>query len=236
LVKVKIGRQALIQADCFDVLPKIARNSIDAIVTDPPYAVATAAANGGRRQNNKLGPNQCDAAVTTVGDLSLPEASYRNFFSEVLRILKPTGRIFIFCNSITYSILLRASYGRFASVKCLVWDKTAFGIGGEFRPQHELIFYARCGKAGTGKEYTKRGDVLRYKAVPPQKRLHSAQKPVELLQLLMTHCGRLILDPFMGSGSTLEACARTNRVGVGIEIDHGAYDVAVQRLRNLETR
>ena len=229
-MKTKIGRNVLFHGDCFELLPTLPQSCVDAVITDPPYAVSTHAADGGRRQNNELGPHQEDAAVKTVGDLSLPETSFRLWFSEILRVLKPTGRVFIFCNAINYSIMLRAAFGQFAFSKCLVWDKTYFGLGAEFRPQHELIFYARCGKARAIKKYKNQSDVLRYKPVPPQKRLHAAQKPVELLENLLRYCGPVVLDTFMGSGSTSEACTRTGHASIGMEIEKRFYDVAVRRL------
>lgn len=232
-MKTKIGRNMLFHGDCFDILPTLRENCVDAVITDPPYAISTNAANGGRRQNNKLGPHQTDATVKTVGDLSLPEATFRLWFSEILRILKPSGRIFVFCDATNYSIIMRAAYGKFAYSKCLVWDKTFFGLGGEFRPQHELIFYARCGKAPSISKYKDQSDVLRCKPVPPQKRLHAAEKPVALLETLLRYCGPVVLDPFMGSGSTLEACVQTKHAGIGIEIEQQFYDAAVQRINGV---
>jgi site-specific DNA-methyltransferase (adenine-specific) len=232
-MKTKIGRNMLFHGDCLEILPTFPRNCVDAVITDPPYTVSTNAANGGRRQNNELGPHQADATVKTVGDLSLIEYTFRGWFSEILRVLKPTGRIFVFCNATNYPILMRAAYGRFAYSKLIVWDKTYFGTGGEFRPQHELIFYARCGKARSITKYKDQSDVLRCKPVPPQKRIHAAQKPVALLETLLRYCDSVVLDTFMGSGSILEACTRTGHAGIGIEIERQFYDVAVQRINSV---
>ena len=229
-MKTRIGNNILFHGDCLEILPTLPRCCVDAVITDPPYTVSTNAANGGRRQNNELGPHQIDATVKTVGDLSLIEHTFRGWFSEILRVLKSTGRIFVFCNATNYPILMRAAYGRFAYSKLIVWDKTYFGTGGEFRPQHELIFYARCGKAPVIKDYPEQANVIRCKPVPPKKRLHQAQKPVELLKTLLRYCGPVVLDTFMGSGSTLEACGQTGHAGIGIEIERQFYEAAVRRL------
>ena len=70
-MKTKIRRNVLFHGDCFELLPTLPQSCVDAVITDPPYAISTHAADGGRRQNNELGPRQEDAAVKTVGDWSL---------------------------------------------------------------------------------------------------------------------------------------------------------------------
>jgi site-specific DNA-methyltransferase (adenine-specific) len=64
-------------------------------------------------------------------------------------------------------------------------------------------------------------------------RLHEAQKPIELIKYLIkltTRKGQIILDPFMGSGTTGAACANTGRKFIGIELDQGYFDIATQRI------
>jgi DNA modification methylase len=204
---------------------------VDAIITDPPYAVPTYAANGGRRQCNKLGAHQIDASTKTIGDLSLLEAAFRTWFSAITRVLKPTGRLFVFSDGISYPVIMRAAYGRFNGSRLLVWDKTHFGLGQEFRKQHELIYSARCNEAPLAK-ITDQADIIKCKPVPSARQLHPAQKPTALIENLLRFCrkGGIILDPFMGSGSTLEACANTGHAGIGIEIEERFYQIAVERL------
>lgn len=231
-MKTKIGRNMLFNGDCLEILSTLIKpHCVDAVVTDPPYAIPTNAANGGRRQNNELGPHQADASTKTVGDLSLIEFAFRGWFDKILRVLKPTGRVFVFCDATSYPVIMRAAYGKFSSSRCLVWDKTYFGLGHEFRKQHELIFYARCSGAPIV-QIKDQSDILRCKPIPPKLRLHPAQKPVELLENLLRYCGPLVLDTFMGSGSTIEACMRTGHASIGIEIEKRFYDAAVQRLNS----
>lgn len=232
-MKTRIGRNMLYCGNCFDILPTLPAHRVDAVICDPPYTVPTNAANGGRRQKNELGTHQADAATKTVGDLSLIEAAFCVWFMEILRVLKSTGRVFVFCDHITYPIIMRAAYGKFAYSRCLTWDKTHFGLGWEFRPQTEFIFYARCGGARLAK-INNQADILRCKPVPAAKRIHPAEKPVALIESLLRYCGKIVLDPFMGSGSILEACARTGRMGIGMEIEQRFYDVAVQRLNRVQ--
>lgn len=234
-MKTKIGRNMLYLGNCLDILRTLPAHRVDAVITDPPYTVPTNAANGGRRQKNELGPHQADAATRTVGDLSLIEAAFCVWFTEILRVLKNTGRVFVFCDHITYPVIMRAAYGKFAYSRCLTWDKMHFGLGFEFRPQTEFIYYARCSGAPVNRSITNQADILRCKPVSSAKRLHPAEKPVALVESILRYCGKVVLDPFMGSGSVLEACARTDRMGIGIEIEQRFYDVAFQRLNRVQS-
>lgn len=81
--------------------------------------------------------------------------------------------------------------------------------------------------------------VLEFSVVDPKKRVHSTQKPVDLLSYLIrtyTDEGDIVLDNAMGSGSTLVACAETGRSGIGIEISPSFFDFAQQRVFKEGTR
>jgi site-specific DNA-methyltransferase (adenine-specific) len=228
---MRVGNNVLIHSDCFVHLVKLPSASVDAVLTDPPYlAPQTAAAAGGRRQNNKEGSDREDATIKNVGDFTVVEAAFRAWFGEILRVLKPDGRVFLFCDGITHSVILRACYGKFYYTSTLVWDKDRFGMGGEFTKQTELIFYGRRAR-GPVVQIHNQADILRFKPVPSAERLHPAEKPIELLKSLLRYCGPVVLDPFAGSGAVLEACAQTGHKGIGIEIDEVFYNAAVQRLQ-----
>ena len=68
--------------------------------------------------------------------------------------------------------------------------------------------------------------------VPSKDRLHQTEKPVELMEALLkiVPAGSVVLDPFMGSGSTGVACVNTGRSFIGIELDGGYYETAKQRI------
>lgn len=74
-----------------------------------------------------------------------------------------------------------------------------------------------------------------YSLMPDRVRLHPNEKPLRLMQSVVgTHSneGDVVLDPFMGSGTTLAACATMGRAGIGIEIDEGYFDIACKRIRD----
>jgi site-specific DNA-methyltransferase (adenine-specific) len=193
---------------------------VDAVITDPPYAIPTHVAAGRE-------------SVKNVGDLSIVERTFSLFFDELGRVIKPSGRAFVFCDGNSYPVIYRASYGKFSQA-LLVWDKGRIGMGREFRKQHELIMHLWRGDTPVFSDGRGRPDILRAAPVG-NARIHEAEKPVALLGQLVELCGPLILDPFMGSGSTGEAALTNGRRFIGVEISEPYYDKAAARLARIES-
>lgn len=202
--------------DCRDVLPLL-RERFAAVITDPPYAIPTLVAN-------------TRTATRNVGDLSIAEAGLETMFRLCDSRLLDGGRYFVFCDGTSYPVVSRVFYGRYSSA-LLVWDKGRIGMGREFRKSHELILHAWekttpvVESNGTGY-----ADVLKCDPVGDE-RVHDAQKPVPLIEQLLRVCGRSVLDPFMGSGTTLVAAKQRGLRAVGIEISEDYCRIAVERLR-----
>lgn len=204
--------------DCLDVMATLPDASIDCVLTDPPYAIPTIVAANRHTTRN-------------VGDLSLIEATFRGLFSEFDRLLRPSGRFFVFCDGTSYPVLFRAAYGRF-STALLVWNKGRIGMGREFRKSHELILH--CWKPETP-VYTDgigRADILTAKPLSTN-RVHPAEKPIELLEQLLAVAGQDVLDPFMGSGAAGVASLRTKRRFTGVEIDDRYFEIAKNRIEGV---
>lgn len=202
-------------ADCLETMRQMPSASVDAIITDPPYAIQTVVASNRN-------------TTTNVGDLSLIESAFRSMFVEFDRLLKPSGRFFMFCDGVSYPVIFRAAYGKFATA-LLVWDKGRIGMGREFRKSHELIMH--CWKPDTPiyADGVGRPDILVCKPVGDE-REHPAQKPVELIKQLLLVCGQTIFDPFMGSGSTGVACKEIGKDFIGMEINEIYYTLAKRRI------
>ena len=206
---------AIYHGDCRDVLPTLRRN-IDAIVTDPPYAIPTVVAQGRQVTRN-------------VGDLSVVEAGLAALLGAAARLLLPTGRIFVFCDGTSYPVVFRVLYGTFGQ-GLLVWDKGQIGMGRDFRKSHELIAHGWLPDTPVFTDGLGRADVLKVSPVPPELRDHPAQKPVGLIYQLLAVSGPMILDPFMGSGTTLRAAKDLGRQAIGIEIEERYCEIAAKRL------
>lgn len=129
-----------------------------------------------------------------------------------------------------------------------VWVKENAGLGGLYRSQHEMVFVFKNGKARhrnnvqLGKHRRNRTNIWRYpgmSSISSRKgeegnllEIHPTVKPVRLIADAILDCsarGEIVLDPFLGSGSTLIAAARTGRRAFGLELDPGYVDTAIAR-------
>lgn len=204
--------------DCLEIMKDIPANSIDTIITDPPYGVSYQS----NMRKNKFGlmanDDITDAAWLAFGARTLKEGGMIYCFSrwDVLGQWKNLIQFF--------GLEVRS---------CIVWDKGRGGMGdlvGSYAPSYEMILVAARGrnklKNGRGR------DVIQY-APHRTNMLHPAQKPVDMLEQLIldsTNEGDTVLDCFMGSGSTMEACINTNRNGIGIELSKDYYNISKKRV------
>jgi site-specific DNA-methyltransferase (adenine-specific) len=215
------GDVVLYCGDCVDILPLVVRRGMaDAVVTDPPYVIPSMMASG-------------RGIVRSIGDLSLIERGFRIHAGMWKAVLGDTGRIMVFCggSGTSYSVIYRAAYEHF-HLAGLVWDRCRVGLGHEYRKQHELILHGWGSKtpkaAASG-----HGDILRVPSVTKTQREHPAQKPIPLLKELLRVCGDVIVDPFMGSGSTGIAARSMGKRFIGIEIEERYCEIAAKRLQKL---
>lgn len=205
------GFATIYHADCREVLPDIA--PVDLVLTDPPYGVAYSS-------NYNIGRGT--QPITNDGTrLSL--ALYR----QVIPMLRARHILWFTRWDAWPDVWLLLGH-HFPVRGLLVWDKGSPGMGdlAHWGPSYELI--ASVGKGRT--TGSRDGSILRYNAPPSQNRLHPTQKPVALLAYLI---GKLapetVLDPFMGSGTTLTAARQSRSRAIGIESDERYCEIAAKR-------
>jgi site-specific DNA-methyltransferase (adenine-specific) len=218
----------LVQGDCLKYLPKIPDESIDLILTDPPFFMKLDSfkiSNKGKKGKEFKFFNR------SLADLSVMTPFFSNLFYEFQRVIKDTSSIYIFCDGQTYPLFWYYLYPFTKSVRPLIWDKKVSIVGYLWRHQHELIAFGEMclyPKIKTGD-----GDIIRVSTVKLEERIHPAQKPVELLKLLILKSSKendVVLDPFLGSGTTMLACLQTNRNCIGIEIEPKYTEICKKRL------
>jgi len=233
-------RADCILADCRDVLPTLADGRFAAIIADPPYSISPDGIVHPRAGALDLSSNH-----GSWDELGESEAQTLISFctSEFYRLLRPGGALFLFTGDRLlgdWFLALRQNGFVFPRPCVLAWVKQnpppSVRKGG-WRSSLETILYVR--KPGQG-AFHYLGDSEMLSALPfplvGSDRLHSAQKPVALLERLIrvsTNPGDEILDCFAGSGSTGEAAIRTGRHALLIEKNETFYAVATDRLNRV---
>ena len=221
MIESRSGGSRLINADCLGVMDKLIADGVkvDAIITDPPYGINLKP----QRATGKFK----DTLVINDEDIDI----IKEF---LIRAEKLTDRIYMFTGWKQLGNIQIEFEKHFNYKNCIVWDKMWFGMGGNWRPNHEFIMYGISKNkkdSGTILSNSKE-NILRYRRVTPQKMVHSCEKPVKLMEEIIEQCGEVILDPFMGSGTTGVACINTNRKFIGIEKDKGYFEIGKKRMED----
>jgi site-specific DNA-methyltransferase (adenine-specific) len=218
--------------DCLEIVEWLPRSSVDAVISDPPYSSGTRqATNRTASAIPKRGERWARAGI-------LWDSSYSSFgVSQLLNwslrslrsVTEPGCHIYVFTDWRTYPTLsLSIEWAGLFANNLLVWDKGVYALGTNWRSQHELIAFASNGPA---REVTRHdvGNVLKTKRVSGGS--HPTEKPADLLaQILAVSGGTRVLDPFMGSGSSLVAAKLLGLRAIGIEIEERYCEMAATRL------
>ena len=216
------------------------------VFTDPPYNVKNDGHTGG------LGSVHHANFAMASGEMSVTE--FTKFLTTSMGLMAHyslDGAIHYLCMDWRHaSELLAAAAGIYSEQKNLcVWNKTNGGMGTFYRSKHELIFVYKVGTAahinnfGLGEGGRYRTNVWDYAGVNTFKpgrmdelRSHPTCKPLPLVMDALMDCATrksVVLDPFLGSGTTLIAAEKTGRIGRGMELDPYYVDAAIERWQAL---
>jgi len=212
----------LLHGDYLEILPMLGDGSIDIILTDPPYC------SGGFQETGK---KQGSIGTRADDSIQLDNLSTRGYLALIREVCRATtaDEFFIFTDWKMWTFMVEAAeLGGVKTRNMLIWDKMQMGMGLPWRNQHEVIYYGKRSpaKINTGKY----GNVLRHKRTGNIN--HPTEKPTELIKDLLSNSNEgLIVDPFMGSGTTVIAAKQLGRKCIGIELEQKYLDIAVERLR-----
>ena len=212
----------LMQGDCLERMKEIESGSVDMVLTDPPYGMnLTPQRKGAKFHGDKI-----------KNDDNL--AWCEDFFNECYRVAIKNSVSMFFCNHhCVAEFIVSAKLAGYDIKNLIVWDKGHFGMGGNWRPVHELILICSKGRFVTHSNNLR--TIINFKKIHHTKAVHPTEKPVTLLEHLITepdYNPNLILDPFMGSGSTGVAAKNLNRKFIGIEMDETYFKIAQDRINN----
>lgn len=214
---------AVIHGDCLTVLRQMEPDSVDMVITDPPYGVDY--------QSNRPKSKDPSAKFKKIANDKTP---FIWWLYDAFRVLREGGGVLCFSRWDVQQVFMDAMEIAGFSVKSvLVWDREVHGMGdlkGNFAPRYDTCIFATKGRyLLPGK---RPADVIRSQRLNGAELVHPNEKPIDLLRQLVeatTEPGALILDPFAGSGSTLTAAAMTGRQYIGVELDAEYHAIAQQR-------
>ena len=223
----EITKNQIIHGDCFDVLRKMEKDSVDLVLMDPPYKVS---------QNYGTGVD---------ADNLRNVASIYKLFPEITRVLKNNKFVVTFYDNRIFPVLFDAVrgtelvyrksiflYRRWGIAhRWMGWmqttDPVCFFINGQNQPLHAKDIKAKV----------KHDCYIKDK---PEKETtgHPAQKPLEIIEDIIQWCSKendVVLDPYCGSGTVELACKKLNRRFIGIDIEKKYVEMTKERLNNPQT-
>ena len=206
--------------DCLELMRDIEDNAVDCVLTDIPYNECNRADNGLRNLNK---------SKADIGDFDLEELT--SILSD-----KTKGSIYMFCGINQVSEIRKTMTAKGLSTRVIVWEKTnPSPMNGDviWLSGVELCIFGK--KKGATYNYHCKNTVLRYPC--GRSKVHPTQKPINLFRALIsasTKEGDVILDPFMGSGTTALAVIASKRHFIGCELDEGYFKIATERIRKAQ--
>jgi site-specific DNA-methyltransferase (adenine-specific) len=217
-----IGDAELWLGDALDLLPSIGR--FDAVVTDPPYMMGSAATRTSRGKDKGF--------RSRVGEWSNSAYWYAAWFSQCWRSLPRHGSVWVCCNWRSLPVLTLAADQCGASTSSVVvWDKNWLGVGSTLglRQRYELV--AQYGRKDFAITDRSAPDLWTIPWSSQRPHGHESEKPVDLMaRCVGLAAGEVILDPFMGVATTGVACVRLGRRFIGIETEERWFDLACRRI------
>lgn len=217
------GKRRIYHGDAMEILPTMDRGSIDACITDPPYVIGAVSAGN---MESKAGG---------WADMMNSALWFTTWYRHVDRLLRRSGVFWTFCNWRSLPVVMRAAIdARLPVTSVMVWDKEWIGPGGQqgLRPSYELaalMCQPDFAIADRGIPDIWRCKVGSYKASG-----HPAEKPEALLRRMLDTCqlpeGGVVLDPFLGSGTTAVAAKNLGLSCIGIEAEERYCEIAATRL------
>jgi len=213
----------LYHGDCLETMPKL--HSIDAMVTDPPFAFT-----GG---------------ISAGSSSNISDQFFRHWWRDICvqvhKVLTPEASGFIWCDWKTAKIMSDGfepklqTYDYFRISQMLFHHREMPGMGRPFRASIDMIAYLRGPKHKNPPISTDTLNFISEYWYYGKHLHHPAEKSSSMCARLLPWCsteGQVVIDPFFGSGTTAIACEQLNRRWIGIEIEEKYCEIAAKRIEN----
>ncbi|MCH9758662.1 MAG: site-specific DNA-methyltransferase [Proteobacteria bacterium] len=226
--------------DAVDVMKTIPDNSIDLVVTSPPYNLKNSTGNGMKDGRGGKWANAALVKGYSNYDDNIPHSEYvswqKNCLAEMLRIIPEDGAIFYNHKWRVQAGLLQDRndiVSEFPVRQIIIWKRKG-GINfnpGYFLPTYEVIYLIAKPKFKLLDKANAYGDIWEFGQ--EYKNLHPAPFPTALIErIISSTSAKIILDPFMGSGTTALVAKNLNRQFVGIDVSPEYCKMAEERLKD----
>ena len=217
--------------DCMDIMSKMDGQSVDLIVTDPPYRTITGGDSNGKNSVRPKGMLRGNRKLFQHQNNILP----KDWMPELYRVLKDGCHCYIFTNALNLKdMLITAEDCGFKLHNLLVWEKNNCTPSQYYMKNCEYILFLRKGKAKWINNIGDSKTVHQFNNIIGNK-VHPTEKPIDLISFYIENSsneGDIVFEPFAGSGATCVAAKQLNRKYVGIELDEQYFNVAKERLAN----
>lgn len=243
--KIDTNLSHLLCGDCIEEMKSIPDGSVDCVLTDPPYNIGLFMHN--RNTNlKKMRENQFAYAGWDNMQYREWKKKMSRFLLLCSKVMKPKGTLIMFMSILKVAdiISIAENYGFYYKTTG-IWHKTnpmPRNMNLQFVNSTECwIYFIYKGTSGTfNNEGCVKHDFLESSVCPISEKKygkHPTQKPLRIIKELIfcvTNPGDIVLDPFMGSGTTCLASAQLGRKYIGIELDKDYFNIAKNRLDNIE--
>ena len=231
-----IGDATLYLGDCLAILPTL--GPVDCVLTDPPYS-SGGQFRGDRAQRPSVKYVNTDSEFTSRDEFSGDNRDQRSFlawsslwFGQLHQIATAGAVLCVFSDWRQLPTMTDAvQCGGWVWRGLVTWWKPGIRMQrGRFSASAEYIVYASRGVPVEGEKSPQ--NVVSFSPVGGEEKDHIAEKPVQLIEFLLgvTLPSSVVIDPFMGSGTTGVACAKLGRRFVGVEIEERWFSVACRRI------
>lgn len=226
------------QGDCLELIKQIPDNSIDLIVTDPPYEIPNTKAGGNSELSRSI-----QSMNDELKNNNLTKGFDIKILDECVRVLKNIN-IYIWCNSkqipMYFDFFIKEKGCAF---DIIIWNKTNAAplFNNKYLTDKEYCLYFRKNGYCNPKNYYDAKTVYYQQINSKDKNIfnHPTIKPLNIIETLVKNSSlenNIVLDPFMGSGTTGVACQNLNRNFIGFEIDEKYFEIAKKRLERNTTQ
>jgi site-specific DNA-methyltransferase (adenine-specific) len=220
-IETKIN-ESIKQGNSLEILETLEDGCIDIVLTDPPYGIDYVS-------NRSTDEN----AITKRGLLNDGKDEAFDLLEKTCEILQRktavNSHLYFFCSWSVFS-KFEAIISKYFTIKTpIIWDKGNKGSGdldNDWGNQTEIIIYCVKGKKLIN---NRRGNLISVSRLHTSKMIHPTQKPNELIKEILEvsfNEGDFIVDPFMGSGSTIKVCKELKAKCLGIELDEEMFNIA----------